>query len=136
MPCPCCGYPTLREAVAYEICELCNWEDDGQGDADAKAVRGGPNGLYSLAEARLNFKKYLVMYRPEQDTRATGPDTPPELQAKRELITAFDQLRVTTDISARAQALAAVRRSEAVLEAELHRSVKEYEDKHRPGGAA
>jgi hypothetical protein len=38
--CPCCGYPTLSEPVAYEICELCNWEDDGQGDADAEEVRG------------------------------------------------------------------------------------------------
>src|SRR5579863_7304160 len=28
--CPCCGYPTLTDRDAYEICCLCNWEDDGQ----------------------------------------------------------------------------------------------------------
>jgi hypothetical protein len=35
--CPCCGYPTLRSRDAYDICELCNWEDDGQ-DADSAEV--------------------------------------------------------------------------------------------------
>jgi hypothetical protein len=134
--CPCCGFPTLSEAAAYEICELCNWEDDGQGDTDADAVRGGPNGLYSLAEARLNFRRYLVMYRPDHDTRVTGPDTPAELQAKRELIAAFEQLRGAMDPGERGEIVAAVQRSEAVLEAELQRGVREYEDKHRAGGAA
>jgi hypothetical protein len=29
LSCPCCGYPTLGASGAYEICFLCNWEDDG-----------------------------------------------------------------------------------------------------------
>lgn len=53
--CPCCGYPTLGERGGYQICELCNWEDDGQDDSQADKVWGGPNGAYSLAEARVNF---------------------------------------------------------------------------------
>jgi hypothetical protein len=134
--CPCCGFPTLTEAAAYEICELCNWEDDGQGDGDAENVRGGPNGDYSLAEARLNFCQHLVMYRPDHDTRLTGPDSATERQAKRELITAFEQLRVTSDSATRARITVAVQRLEAVLEAELYRRLREYEDKDRAGGAA
>lgn len=27
-PCPCCGCLTLREPGAYEVCEVCDWEDD------------------------------------------------------------------------------------------------------------
>lgn len=54
--CPCCGYPTLDERAAYDICVLCNWEDDGQDDPNADEVWGGPNAGYSLTEARKNFK--------------------------------------------------------------------------------
>ena len=54
-PCPCCGYPMLSERGGYEICRLCNWEDDGQDDPHADEVWGGPNGEYSLSQARTNF---------------------------------------------------------------------------------
>ena len=30
--CPCCGHGTLDERGAYEICDVCGWEDDGQDD--------------------------------------------------------------------------------------------------------
>jgi hypothetical protein len=55
--CPCCGFATLPERSLYEICPVCFWEDDGQDDHDADEVRGGPNGLLSLAEARQNFTR-------------------------------------------------------------------------------
>ncbi|HTD33930.1 MAG TPA: CPCC family cysteine-rich protein, partial [Candidatus Elarobacter sp.] len=45
--CPCCGYPTIAERGAYEICSLCAWEDDGQDDPDAERVANGPNHDYS-----------------------------------------------------------------------------------------
>jgi hypothetical protein len=54
--CPCCRFRTLVEAAAYEICPVCYWEDDGQGDDDADIVRGGPNGTLSLEVARQNFR--------------------------------------------------------------------------------
>jgi hypothetical protein len=54
-PCPCCGFLTLPERGAYDICQVCFWEDDGQDDHDADDVRGGPNGTLSLTEARSNF---------------------------------------------------------------------------------
>lgn len=28
LPCPCCGHLTLYELWAYEICSVCNWEED------------------------------------------------------------------------------------------------------------
>jgi len=56
--CPCCGSLTLTERGGFEICDVCFWEDDGQDDADADTVRGGPNGSLSLTQARANFKKF------------------------------------------------------------------------------
>lgn len=57
--CPCCGYPTLDEWSGYDICRLCWWEDDGTIDEDG----GGPNGSYTLGEARANFEDHGDMYR-------------------------------------------------------------------------
>lgn len=65
-PCTCCGYLTLE--LDHDICALCMWEDDGQGDVDADIVRGGPNGALSLTEARANTERYFVKYR-ESDPR-------------------------------------------------------------------
>ena len=56
-PCPCCGFVTLPERGIYELCPVCWWEDDGQDDHDADQVRGGPNGVLSLTEARRNFSR-------------------------------------------------------------------------------
>jgi hypothetical protein len=53
--CPCCGFRTLRERGGYEICKVCFWEDDGQDEADADELRGGPNGDLSLSQARANY---------------------------------------------------------------------------------
>lgn len=55
VPCPCCGNLTLSARSRFEICPVCCWEDDGQDDADAHEVRGGPNGMLSLSAARANF---------------------------------------------------------------------------------
>lgn len=90
--CPCCGYPTLCERGAYEICKLCFWEDDGQNDANADEVLPGPNQGYSLTEARRNFERYLVMYPPEEDPRFEGGDNEKMKQIKRALIAAFDKM--------------------------------------------
>lgn len=56
--CPCCGFKTLSERGGFEICAVCFWEDDGQDDQDADIVRGGPNGLLSLTQARANFHSF------------------------------------------------------------------------------
>jgi len=58
--CPGCGYPTLRDRGSYEICDVCNWEDDNQDDKEADEVWGGPNGDLSLTENRINIGKTLI----------------------------------------------------------------------------
>lgn len=87
--CPCCGFPTLDEREANCICELCNWEDDGQDDPYSEEVWGGPNGDYSLAEARRNFKRNSTMYR---DNRSISRQGNKEFETKKSLILAFIEL--------------------------------------------
>lgn len=51
--CPCCGYKTIEGG--YDICRICNWEDDSvqRNDPD---YRGGAN-TESLREAQKSFMK-------------------------------------------------------------------------------
>ena len=70
--CPCCGYKTLPTVHIFEICQVCLWQDDGQDDADADVVRGGPNYDLSLTAARKNFKLYGVC-NPRRVHRARKP---------------------------------------------------------------
>jgi hypothetical protein len=58
--CPCCKQLTLDARGEYEICSVCHWEDDGQDDATADEVWGGPNGSLSLAQARANYSLHGV----------------------------------------------------------------------------
>lgn len=124
--CPCCGYPTLEELSAYEICELCNWEDDGQGDADADSVRGGPNSDYSLTEARENFTRYRIMYAPGQDQRITGADSILQYETKGLLIAAFKRWRESS-VAGRTSLEPEISRLEQILLDEVSRQVSEYE---------
>lgn len=100
--CPCCGYLTLPKKMhpdmpEWQIGILCHWEDDGQDDRDANRVLGGPNGRYSLTEARTNFKKYLVMYSPDNDTRIIPGDWLEEIATKKSLIALFEEINQTLD---------------------------------------
>jgi hypothetical protein len=77
--CPCCGYRTLSERASYEICPICFWEDDGQGDANADEVWGGPNKDLSLTAARQNFERigaadsrWLAYVRPPTEDETRG----------------------------------------------------------------
>jgi hypothetical protein len=97
--CPACGYPTIGERCAYEICSLCAWEDDGQDDNPHRPdgyreyfgpddVAGGPNHDYSLKEARENFATNVTSYRPAdidfEGERATTA-------IKREIVKAYER---------------------------------------------
>ncbi|MDQ0427244.1 hypothetical protein QOZ98_000069 [Planomicrobium stackebrandtii] len=61
--CPCCGYPTLNRRSYDEICILCDWQDSGYSEQTPETMDGGPNGDYSLEEARRNFAVHFTMYR-------------------------------------------------------------------------
>lgn len=89
--CPCCEYSTLQERGGYEICELCGWEDDGQDEADADQVLGGPNYELSLTAARRNFKEHLEKHAP--GSKRFRVPTEREVAAKRQVMSAFDALR-------------------------------------------
>jgi len=65
--CPGCAYPTLSERGQFEICPVCNWEDDGSDDSQESVIGdflkkhkiNGPNGNLSLTENRLNIGRTL-----------------------------------------------------------------------------
>lgn len=127
--CPCCGYPTLEARGNYDICELCNWEDDGQDDEDSSKVLGGPNGDYSLDEARQNFQKYGIMYSPDNNTTTAGGDSEETKNLKTELASIFDRMATENKISELwQQAL----KLEKALDQELIRSIEEYEKSLKP----
>ncbi len=138
---PSLRLPLLRvldavRAGGYEICCLCNWEDDGQDDPRADEVWGGPNGAYSLAQARRNFLRHLIMYDPAQpSTRIGGADSPVELDAKRTMISSFDAMPSAPDEATLENLWQDVFRAEAVLESETKRKVEAYEAKHNAGGS-
>lgn len=88
--CPCCGYLTLDEQGRYDICWLCDWEDDGQNDLDADRVKGGPNADYSLTEARHNFKNNYTMYR---ETNSDSIQNQTKICIKKNAIHEFKKLK-------------------------------------------
>jgi len=129
VPCPCCGYPTLPAHCEWEICVLCNWEDDGQTDIDADRVRGGPNGKYSLTQARENYNKYLVMYSPDNDTRIMPGTWPGELDIKRALINYFEELKTADDESIKQSLWQEILKLEDKLHSITSEKIKEYESR-------
>lgn len=66
--CPGCGFPSLEERNMLAICDVCQWEDDGQDD-EAEGIPGAlhvsgvtiptPNGGLSLRENRINIGRVL-----------------------------------------------------------------------------
>ncbi|MGN6514526.1 MAG: CPCC family cysteine-rich protein [Rhizomicrobium sp.] len=54
LPCPCCGSPVIHVRGAFEICPVCQWEDDPAQARDPE-LAGGANGM-SLSAARLDWK--------------------------------------------------------------------------------
>lgn len=71
VPCPCCGYRSLQERGAYEICRVCFWEDDGTTDPDRVS---GPNHM-TLRDARLNVQHFgAVTERARQQVLPDGKE--------------------------------------------------------------
>ena len=128
--CPCCRYPTLTVKGGYDICELCNWEDDGQDDQTADEVWGGPNGDYSLITGRANFHKYRSIYAPCDDPDGDRADSPLEYDAKGLLMSVFDQLNECAQYERDSLEEAAIH-LEGVLSAETSRRVAQIEEAYR-----
>jgi hypothetical protein len=89
-PCPCCGRLTLRERGAYDICRVCWWEDDGQDNSEADAVRGGPNSDLSLTQARVNVLVWGIFDPRRTDLRA-GQDPAEAHEVRRSFVLDADR---------------------------------------------
>ena len=76
VPCPCCGYLTISERGAFQICPVCFWQDDGQDDHNADQVLGGPNGDISLTTGRANYLAFGASR--QRDLPHVRPPTPQE----------------------------------------------------------
>jgi Cysteine-rich CPCC len=61
--CPVCNHFTLDEIAAYNICEVCFWEDDGTTNEHSFS----PNGI-SLSKGRENYLKHGVSTAVENDS--------------------------------------------------------------------
>ena len=56
--CRCCGYLTLPRYGFYDICAVCNWEDDPTTIFEPGESPGGPGPNHiSLSEGRRNFAR-------------------------------------------------------------------------------
>ncbi len=78
--CRCCGYLTLAEEPpgTYQVCPVCNWEDDVEQCADDQFA-GGANPV-GLGQARANFREFGASHRDGLDrVRAPLPDELPPL---------------------------------------------------------
>lgn len=76
--CPCCGYLTLDEAPpgSFDICPVCDWEDDRVQFADPD-FQGGANEV-SLREARRNYEAFGASdKRSVERVRSPRPDECP-----------------------------------------------------------
>ena len=56
--CPCCDCRTLDYKGGLDICPVCFWQDDGQGDEDAHVIRHTWNYGLSLYRARRNYIRW------------------------------------------------------------------------------
>jgi hypothetical protein len=76
--CRCCGYLTLESYGHYEICSVCNWEDDPTTIFEPDEAPGGPGPNHiSLSEGRENFDQYGIS-KPSLASRVRVRDPFPE----------------------------------------------------------
>jgi hypothetical protein len=115
-PCPCCGFQTLDAPGKHEICILCNWEDEGLGEAELDE-RSGANHGYTLRDARRNFARRLNIYG-EDDPAAR--ETHETFAAKQHIISALQTLGTLPAVK-HERLWALIERTETVLRAERQR---------------
>ena len=77
-PCPCCGFLTISNQPpgTFEICPVCDWEDDDVQFYNIE-FKGGAN-KECLEEAKENYKNFkAVSKRFLNDVRPPSPDEIP-----------------------------------------------------------
>lgn len=123
--CPCCGFIGLSDNP-YDICILCNWENDGQDDPNADEIWGGPNHDYSLTQARNNFLKYFVMYTPDNNL-TIGEDSKLEKQAKQKIIDSYEKMFNLSEVRLLKKEAFILNKYFKILYKEMNRKIVEYE---------
>ena len=88
--CDCCGFPTIMYPDRYEMCYVCEWEQEYY--PIVTECSGGPNGSYTLFDSRKNFEKYGCMYVPEDDRDFERCMTENQLTYNRQIIPAYFNL--------------------------------------------
>jgi hypothetical protein len=121
--CPCCGFPTFFERGGFEICELCDWEDDGQDDPQADEVWGGPNGKYSLSEARTNFKRFLTKHNNQKPSNAQVA------RSKQAIMESFVMIKNESNPARIAELWQNIFKNERILGREVDQQISAYEIK-------
>ena len=92
-PCPCCGFLTLFENThfTFDICPICNWEDDYVQFNDPD-WEGGANDE-SLNQSRQNYKKFgATSLRHLKDVRAPLPEEIPPKTIRQRVAFCMDAL--------------------------------------------
>jgi hypothetical protein len=77
-PCPCCGFLTMTGPArdTYDICPVCDWEDD-EVQYKHPNREGGANTV-SLNQARANYAKFgAKTMEASSDVRSPLPDEIP-----------------------------------------------------------
>jgi hypothetical protein len=112
-PCPCCGYKTLPDRGAYDLCPVCWWEDEGVEPWEVS----GPNGR-TLVEAQ---QEYLTQRLPHR--LREGKVRPPKRGEERE--PDWQPFELTAELVARVER--ANMEEQRWLEAERRKAEQEAE---------
>lgn len=93
--CDACGYPSVTTSP-YDYCSVCDWEQEPEHYwkmVDPDEPSGGPNGPYSLTEARVNFERYGSMFSPD-DPDVNYERVQQEIEGKKPQVAAYKRLQV------------------------------------------
>ncbi len=114
-PCQCCGFPTIFVPGRYEMCSLCDWEDEDY--PEDVNYGGGPNGPYNLFAARVNFEAHGCMSAPEKSPDDFARCHKPEIVAAKQkfMRACLDFLQIEKDSPARCEEWEIVLRLEVAL---------------------
>lgn len=116
--CACCEYPTLTEKGMFEICSLCQWEDDGFNTDGAM----GPNHM-PLPYAKQNFQAHLDKYD-ATDQRHLSQNKESVRKLKLDIIQLYQQLAQSQDVGRTTELEAALKRLDDALFLEIYGSRK------------
>jgi hypothetical protein len=122
--------PLLRSRGTGQICDLCNWEDQGLDDPHIHQP-GSANAPFTLAQAREAFRRYGVMYHPADDPRIGGADTPEETELKQAIVAAFERIGPQTGREELAEIWRRIDHLLECLDAELKQKILDYETRQR-----